>query len=311
MNDRPARELSPDDGRVLDQLAEDGFDPAKIDSLSADDRPRGEAIAALLGRLEQYPVEDASPELVDATLARIQREEDARPQRMRIDNQIERQSEQVMGGRRWRFPDLFATAAIVLIAVAVIWPITNSVRQQRMVALDSANLGENGQAMALYASAHDGMSPMQATASVLPDPFDWMGKDHGTYSKGVQQNMAGYASSPNDFQRPESKADAHPYSYQYWQPGDSLLVEGRVVAANANPLRAASGRLTAEQAIQNSLSHGGKGQNILFGDGSVSWTETCDMDGDRLWDPGTDENGHIISIIVGGSRGQDVLFLVQ
>ena len=97
MNDRPARELSQEDCRVLDVLAEHGFDASRIDSLAPEDRSRGKAITDLLGKLEQYPVEDASPELVDATLARIQREEDERPERMRIDTQLDLQAEPALG----------------------------------------------------------------------------------------------------------------------------------------------------------------------------------------------------------------------
>ena len=167
MNPRPSKELSPEDCRVLDLLAEGGFDPAGLDDLDEADRARGEAITTLLGTLNQYPVEDASPELVDATLARIQREEDQRPQRMNIEKHLEARNDRALGGRRWRFPDLFATAAVVLIAVAVMWPITNTVHQRRMVDLDSANMSENGRAMALYAGANNGSSPMQATWSCL------------------------------------------------------------------------------------------------------------------------------------------------
>ena len=312
MNQRPSKELSAEDCRVLDTLAEGGFDASLLESLSEGDRDRGKAIVSLLGTLDQYPVEDASPELIDATLARIQREEDERPRRMKIETHLEERRERAeLGGRRWRFPDLFATAAIVLIAVAVMWPITNTVRQHRMIDLDSANLGENGQAMALYANAHKGASPMQATASVLPDPFDWMNRDQGTYTETVKQQLTPYASNQNDFHRPESTSTDHQYSYQYWQPGDTLLLEGRVVAANANPLSGNTGRITASDALQNADCHGGRGQNVLFGDGSVEWLETSEIDGDRLWDPGTDENGHIVSIITGGSRNQDVIFLVH
>ena len=312
MNERPSKELSAEDCRVLDTLAEGGFDPSLLESLSEGDQDRGNAIVALLGTLDQYPVEDASSELIDATMARIQREEDERPRRMKIETHLEERRERAaLGGRRWRFPDLFATAAIVLIAVAVMWPITNTVRQHRMIDLDSANLGENGQAMALYANAHNGSSPMQATASILPDPFDWMNRDKGSYTKNVNEQLTPYASNQNDFHRPESLPGDHQYSYQYWQPGDTLLIEGRVVAANANPLSGNSTQMTASEARQNATCHGGRGQNLLFGDGHVEWLESSEIDGDRLWDPGTDENGHIVSIITGGSRDQDIIFLVH
>ena len=312
MNPPPSKELSPEDCRVLDLLAEGGFDPSLLDELTDEDRPRGEAISSLLSTLDQYPVEDASTELVDATMARIQREEDERPRRMQIETHLQDRQERALGGGRWRFPDLFATAAVVLIAVAVMWPITNTVRERRMIDLDSANLGENGRAMALYAGANNGASPMQATASILPDPFDWMGKHKGDYSTGIHEKMDSYASNHNDFRRPESAPGTNQYSYQHWQPGDSLMVEGRVVAANTSPLGSGSAAsLTESEALMNSASHGGRGQNVLFGDGSVQWVDTPHIDSDRLWDPGTDENGQVINLIIQGNRGQDVIFLIH
>ena len=69
--------------------------------------------------------------------------------------------------------------------------------------------------------------------------------------------------------------------------------------------------LFQSEAAQNSLSHGGRGQNLLYGDGSVQWLEAAHIDDDRLWDPGTDENGDVINIIVGGTHGEDLVFLVH
>jgi hypothetical protein len=56
MNERPSKELSAEDCRVLDTLAEGGFDPSLLESLSEGDQDRGNAIVALLGTLDQYPV---------------------------------------------------------------------------------------------------------------------------------------------------------------------------------------------------------------------------------------------------------------
>lgn len=150
-----------------------------------------------------------------------------------------------------------------------------------------------------------------AAASILPDPFDWMHEHQGVYTNHITDQMAPYASHQNDFHLPESDSSDHHYSYQHWQAGDRLLAEGRVVAANHNPLSGSGGRIPASEALQNADCHGNLGQNVLFGDGSVDWLESAQIDGDRLWDPGTDDNGHILGIITSGSRGQDVIFLVH
>ena len=186
------RPLSDDDARVLDQLAEEGFDPARIESLSDADRPRGEAINNLLGLLDQYPVEDASDELIDATLARVNRAEEERNERMNFG--VASANAGQLSGRRWRFPDLFATAALILIAVGVIWPVANTLQKSRGVAQDHSNLVENHEGLSTFASANNGVTPMQAVASVIPDPFDWMGSHTGEHNAKIREACADHAS---------------------------------------------------------------------------------------------------------------------
>jgi len=305
------RTLSEDDARVLDQLAENGFDSANIESLDAQDRPRGEAINNLFSLLERYPVEDASDELIDATLARVNRAEEERSDRMNFG--VAAANTGQLSGRRWRFPDLFATAALILIAVGVIWPVSNSLRKSRAVAQDHDNLVENHAGMSTYASENNGATPMQAAASLLPDPFEWMGGHAGQHNAKIREACGSYA-RPDDFHQPGGDPSSDAYSFQVWSPGDDLLASNRVIASNANPLPALQGApspLTASEAVQNSRSHSGRGQNVLYGDGRVDLLETSEVDGDRIWDPGSTDGGQIIQIIRGGDRGEDLIFLIQ
>ena len=69
--------------------------------------------------------------------------------------------------------------------------------------------------------------------------------------------------------------------------------------------------LTTSEALQNSQSHFGKGQNVLYGDGRVDLLDVSELDGDRIWDPGSTAGGQIIQIIRGGHRGEDLIFLIQ
>ena len=306
------KELNADDAQLLDMIAEHGFDDSILAKMNESDRKRGTEIANLLGLLEAYPTEDASDELVDATIARIRRDDSQRLERMRLPEPDSTQRTQAdLGGRRFHFPDLFATAAMLLLAVGVLWPIMNYARSGRLVMLDRANLGETGQNVALYASANNGATPMQATAGILPDPFEWNGKHEGRYAEGVRNAMAGTGSSKNDYHCPESHPTVHPYSFQYWQDGDDLLQASRMLAANVSPVHAVSGEVELAHLKDNSPCHLSKGQNILYGDNSVAWIETWEVDGDRIWDIGTDEQGALIEVLIRENRVSDRYFLIH
>ena len=304
--------LSKDDARVLDELLEHGgLESDRIESLSDDDRLRARKIEGLLSLLDAYPVEDASDDLVHATLARINRAEDERASRMNIQTQAEMGGQ--LTGKRWRFPDLFATAAMVLLAVGVIWPVMNHARQSRMAALDHDNMGETYEGIAGYASMNNGLSPMEATAGLLPDPFDWMSADSGLHNRMIREQCADHAET-NDFHRPGGTIESDPYSFQVWQPGIDLTSATQPIMSNTNPLigMGDSGLpLPGSEAVRNSHSHDRLGQNILFGDGHVEMLEDSMMMDDRIWDPGTNELGHVIAILKGEIDGDQIIFLIH
>ena len=303
--------LTTEDARVLDELIENGgLDPEAVERLEGADRERGRRIIALFSLLDAYPVEDASDELVDATLARINRADDARSERMNF--QARQGLNQQLSGRRWRFPDLFATAAMLLIAVGVVWPVVNHARQSRMIALDHDNLVENHEVMTAYRGDR-GVMPMQSVAGLLPPAFDWMGEHSGLHNRLIREETGDYA-RPDDFHGPEGTLVDAPYSYQVWQPGLDMGAADTPIATNTNPLpsmAAGSAPLTGEDARRNARNHGGLGQNVLFGDGHVRMIEISEIGGDRIWDPGTTAQGHLIAIIRGELDGATSLFLVH
>ena len=300
--------LSKRDAEILDTIAEGGFDPARIEELQGEDRARAEAIMELLENLEQYPVDDASEDLVAATLARINRAEEERADRMQVGGPESAGGQ--LSGRRWRFPDLFATAAMILLAVGVIWPIANTVQSQRMVSLDASNLSENHRAITTYANANSGRSPMEEVASLLPDPFEWLGKDSGSHNDAIRTQLGDHA-SVDDFHRPEGDPIEHAYSFQLWNDGDDLLVADRPIVGNTNPLPGMGVRILMAEADLPSGSHGDMGQNILYGDGTVELHPQSIIDGDLIWAPEASTGGLIIEIIRGGDRGKDLIFLLH
>jgi hypothetical protein len=304
--------LSKEDARVLDALVENGgLNSEDIEALEGDDRQRGKKIAGLLSLLDDYPVEDASDELVNATLARVNRAEDARTERLNL--QATRELNEQLSGKRWRFPDLFATAAMLLLAVGVIWPVVNHARQSRMIALDHDNLRESHEGIASYSSGNNGMTPMQSVAGLLPDPFDWMGSHAGLHNQKVRE-ACGDRLQLNDFHNPGGSLQSQPYSFQVWQPGQDLLNAEQPIASNTNPLPAMSSNtipMREQDARRNTLDHDGLGQNVLFGDGRVQMMEISEINGDRIWDPGSSAQGQIIAILRGEIDGDVSIFLIH
>ncbi|MBT8485538.1 MAG: hypothetical protein KJO43_08155, partial [Phycisphaerae bacterium] len=156
-------ELGPDDQRVLDALADVGYD---VDRLPRVDRARGQRIAELLALLEDYPVDDADDTLVHATLAGIDRHESQRLARMSFDHHQE-EAAAADRGRRIRIPDFISVAAVLLIGAAIFWPTLSQVRQRSLATACSNNLRQLGYGFSQYAAANAGAMPVARAGSDL------------------------------------------------------------------------------------------------------------------------------------------------
>jgi hypothetical protein len=151
--------LRPEDERLLDELLESGFDPGVLERMEPEARERGERLIHMLGLLHDYPVEDGDDTLVHATLARIDRFERDRVDRMRIEEDGDAGSS--ARRHRFRLPDLVSAAAILLIAIGLLWPAIDYYRQptvDHQVRADGMT-GESGD--------------HSARRSTPPDPAAW------------------------------------------------------------------------------------------------------------------------------------------
>lgn len=150
--------LSADDAAVFDQLAAEGFDPSRADEASHHDR--AQAAINLLGLLDAYPADAPTDEecqtLVDATMARIRRDEEDRRDRMRMDNHP------VMLGRglRFRIAEGLAVAAVLAMATATLWSFGTTARQRAMSASARHNLSELHAGLSAFKDA-TGEVPLQ------------------------------------------------------------------------------------------------------------------------------------------------------
>jgi len=146
------------DAALLDKLAEAGFDPAAVEGLDAEERQRLERLSGMLGLLDGYPAEplDVSDRqtLVNATLARIDRYEGEQDERMKFSN-----TETSVGGSRFGASELVAVAAIIILGLAIIFPIMNASQRTATQQHASQNLAMIGQGLVDYASSHNDTLP--------------------------------------------------------------------------------------------------------------------------------------------------------
>ncbi len=161
---------------AVDRLFEDGF--PGVDSSPSD--AREEAVTELLGLLDSYPVESASEDLVNATLARVSREEGARADRMSIQN-VPR-----VATRSLRLPDFFAVAAALFLAVGIGWPLYSVIQDQNQIIESTHRLRNVGDAIAGFSAENGGLLPLDRT--VLGDDEDIpcpLSGNHGLHLDGL------------------------------------------------------------------------------------------------------------------------------
>ena len=152
--DIPGPQLCDADMRVLDFLAEHGFDASRLHLLPPEDHPRAIALIRQMEMLDHYPAGDAHDLLVDATLARIDRWEAAEQRAMRI------------GTARFsqiRRSDLIGVAAIILAGLGVLLPIAAHAREQRLITACGNNMHSLHDALTGYARDHEGALPLMAS----------------------------------------------------------------------------------------------------------------------------------------------------
>ena len=159
-------ELCDADAALLDQLVECGFEPSRIEGLDADQQQRLDRLVAMLGLLDAYPAEPLSDEdrdtLVNATLARIDREEDGRAERLRFDPGAS------TSGSRFGAFELVAVAAIIILGLSVIFPMMNAARDSSTRSTQRNNLAQIGGGLFNFADANDGWLPESAAAEWDP-----------------------------------------------------------------------------------------------------------------------------------------------
>ena len=276
-----ARRLSQADADALGRLVERGWQPDPADE-------REQAVLDAVRKLDALETPESDPSLVDATLARVAAEERRRERAMQIDGGR-------VQSRRWA--DVAGVAAaLLLLTVGVAWPVIGRMRATAMEAGCANNLRALGGGLVDYARDHRDRLPMApGTAALLgsrPAPADWHTYDH--MGNLVAMVQSGYGSDRH-LQCP-SCAEGRPHRHFAFRmpsndrPFTLTVVSTGPLLSDANPvieLRRAGVAIGPGCVSRN---HGQRGQNVLFGVGSVLWLGLPEVGGDHLFLPhGVDE----------------------
>lgn len=290
---RPETEpvLTPADREALDAWVLAGYSPPRVPTALRQRAMRHDELSRLVTTAQAGPADD----LIERTLSAVTAaREESGPYQFRPSWRSD-----------FRLADLVSVAAMLLIAVSVVWPVMSSARSQATKVACADNLRSVAAAMSQYAGSNRDQMPM-ATASLGGGRWWDVGSASGSSNSSNLFTLArsGFASlaslacpgNPNAC-REEARPDAHDwknldevsYSYQIMFGPSRRTLHGpdrTPVLADRSPvvLRAVRGQVIYPW--ENSPNHGALGQEILYSDGSARWYRTPVLeDGDNIWLP--------------------------
>lgn len=301
--------LSPDDAAAVDALMAAGWDPEETPARHA---PRARKVAAALTGLADPIAGARSPgsraALVEATLARVQREVDRTEGLRRLDPET-------MGAdarpSRFRLADVISIAAMLVLTFGVIFPTANRWRQEGRIQACAANLQDSGMGFATYANDHGGRLPMHTAGYSGADSNGaWWNvgaeRSHSanlfTLVREKYVRLSELTCPGNSAANPDLDVDAHTdwrnpeeVSYSYQLPPPSPLVwSGRIrtiVLADRSPVIDRARRGEPIDPFARSVMHRGRGQNVLISDGSAPLLVSPVLpNGDNIWLPRPQES---------------------
>ncbi len=282
--------LSPLDGDALDAMMASAFNPSRVPN---ELKSRANAIGTSNEAITQGGPQ-APADLVDRTMARIEAFGEI-PESLPMRIPMSR-----------RLADLVSIAAMLLIVVSIGWPAMSAWRSASIKASCNANMRSVASAMGLYGGDFREHLPA-ATAGFGGGQTWWnvgKGAEQSNSANLYTLTRTGYAplndlacaGNAHAITEPTSEdatdwdsLEEISYSYRIITRKDAprLGSDNRfVIAADRSPvvLRAARGEPIIPR--ESSPNHSGKGQMILFSDGSVLWTTTPQLEsGDNIYLP--------------------------
>lgn len=253
------------DQRALDILIEHGFDLERASAAHPAESRRLAAAHALFARLDAYETGPIDASLVDLTLARIAREDAEESERMRI----EPRAGWGIGSGRWHDFIAVACAAILLFSIGA--PLVSWVSGRRADRRCGDNLRQLGAGIASYVGDHKHMPIAAGFAPNLGSLTGWKDYQNGKHlsplTAGSYCDAECLACGNDD--------TGEGYAYQVPTRRGHFAWSGGFRApavADRNPVIDLVRRgQSVGSYTMNSPEHRGRGQNILFTDGSVEF----------------------------------------
>lgn len=294
-----AMSLTARDADAVDAMEIAGQDRGRVPAVLSERASRVEAIGALV---RGGPSAAGGKSLVDAVMARVEREEEARAERLRLSGSRGYGLAPLLA--RWR--DVVSAAAVLLIATSVLWTIGGAMSHYQSRASCLSGLRSVATAMGQYGKDFRDELPM-ATASLGGAKWWDVKRDAPVSNASNLYTLPrkGYATpaelacagNPGACRSGSCEPGAMDwscleeisYSYQImfgerkprWNDSSR-----HVVLTDRSPVvrRAVRGEAIAPE--ENSANHDGRGQNVLFSDGSAVWARTpVTESGDNMWLP--------------------------
>ncbi|MEM1329656.1 MAG: hypothetical protein AAGG07_03750 [Planctomycetota bacterium] len=295
------------DAAAVDALVMSG---GRLDRVPSDLRSRGERVVrvaeAITGADASF---GSSADAAHRVFAAIRDDEQIRQDRMSLGPARARPS--------IRLADLGAVAASLLIGGAVLWPSVSAARHFGQRAVCESHMRAAAGGFGMYGMDYAGLLPVGAVAR---GDGSW----HRVGESPESSNSASLFLLPkhgyttvNDLAcpgNPDAVLIARQRGAQDWERlpevsysyrvllGPTRSSPETVLLADRSPIMLAVSQGRAVRIAANSPNHGGRGQRVLFGDGSSRWMSTPVFeDGDNLWLPGVVE--HAIERAVQRRRG--------
>lgn len=292
--------LSPRDGDALDVCVAVGWSTGRIPKALRDRADRHRRLADLVTAPARETPDASRSDLVDRTLQQVQAAIDAESEAMRIERR------RGLGFSRGRLADVVSVAAVLLIAVSIIWPVMGALNEQASRATCLSNMHAAAAAMSTYAGDNMDHLPV-ASASLAGNAWWNVGGGPGQSNSANLYHLTRsdyiplhQLACPNNAHARRVPASPTAQDWQHFEEvsysyqimfGQSRPAWGGtpgrvVVMADRSPvvLRAVRGELI--RPMENSLNHGGSGQHVLYNDGSAAWITSPVLDnGDNIWLP--------------------------
>lgn len=290
-------DLAIHDAASIDALVECGWDVSRVPAPLAPRAARAANLVASVDAPVAFTPEERA-ERVERTLSLIQARIDAeeRSRRFSLGDRFEH------ARARFTLREALSTAAAAVLGMAVLWPIASSVREQSQRLACENTMKNAGVGFGLYAQDHGGRLPL-ATAgfsgawwnvgtprqSNSANLFELARSGHAQLADLACAGRPGAPRHMHDADQTDWRDfDEVSYSYQLpTRPRPMWNGVGRVVViADKSPIveRARFGERFDPEA--RSRNHAGRGQNMLFNDGSVAFRFSPVLDsGDNIWLP--------------------------